>query len=141
MRELKRPITRRIGKYVVTLCAEGVSIREYRHAKHSAAQVTIQELLSLAGADRPPRRQDAFRTPAPRGWIPRGGDRVYLDPAKTGLASGVIISVIQAVPELLFLVRVCRGKTRMFALTELRPAPARKVREQPQNGRLLALGD
>ena len=140
MRELTRSITRRLGKFVVTLCEYGVSVRRYRHAKDKAVKVAWKQLIDLVGADPLPKRGEAFNYAVQPGWMPKAGDDVFLNPSKTGLAHGTVIIVIPAVPEPCFLVRVARGKTKIFERLDLRPAPKRKHREK-LNGRLLPMGD
>lgn len=140
MRELTKPVTRRIGNFVVTLCEYGVSIRRYRHAKDGAAKITFRQLIDLAGADPLPKRAVAFDYAVQPGWMPKAGDDVFLNPSKTGLARGTVISVIPAVPEPCFLVRMARGRTKIFERCDLRPAPKRKHREK-LNGRMSPMGD
>lgn len=140
MRNLTRPITRKIGKFVVTLCESGVKIRRYRHSTTHTHDVSFQQLIDLLGADPPPKRSVAFDLPVKPGWLPKAGDDVYLNRDKTGLARGTVISVINAVPEPCFLVRVARGRTKIFERCDLRPAPKRKHREK-QNGSLLPMGE
>lgn len=129
MRELKRPITRRIGQVVVTLTADGILVRRFRRREAATSKVIgYATLLSQRGADPCKSRADAFSGYAPEGWQPKPGDSVWISYGKAGRASrGVVLSVISSVPNTLYSVAFKGWEKRgcLFEIGDLRPAPAK----------------
>ena len=103
---LTKPVRRRIGELVVTLQADGLLVRRFR--KRRAVRIPWEILDDLLATPRC--RQAAFQRPAPRGWCPRPGERVFVRPIAGTLcrcvSSGLVVAVITAVPQPIVKVRL-----------------------------------
>jgi len=120
MVNLTRPVTRRIGKLVVTITPEGLILRRYRCRR--AKTIVWAE---LGASTNPPRTAaEAFIRRLPRGWVPNLAEPVYFR-NKHGdnqhLGHGVICGILAAVPDPIFQVRSARKRVRQFLLHDLRP--------------------
>lgn len=130
MRGITRTIKRRVGDFVLELGSDGVRMRRFGCAKDGAQQASFPELAKLLGVQSAKNRVESFDHPV-GAWQPAAGDPVWLDPNVTGYSRGVVISILPAAPEPMFLVRMARGKTRAFERKNLRPAPARRKDNEP----------
>lgn len=124
--QLTKPLRRRIGELVVTLDAEGLTIRKVR--KHKGICYTWADLMQ----GRPANAAEAFASPPPRAWLPKVGEMVWC------LTRGRmpryrrrrVTRVMESVPEPLVYVR--EGQTPLALPRSLvRPAPARKSHDPP----------
>lgn len=125
MREITRKSVRRVGDYVLTITPEGLSLRRFR-SKASAKSFTWEELIELTAAGPALGREAAFAKPCPRGWVPAGGERVYVSRAMSHRAAGIVTAVLNIVPEAHYRVEFTRGETVTVRRCHLRPAPPAK---------------
>ncbi len=104
--KLTKPVRRRIGDLVVTLQADGLLVRRSRKRRAVLVPWTILDDLLAT----PRCRQEAFARPAPRGWCPRPGQKVFVRPIRGTLcrcvSCGLVIAVINAVPQPIVKVRL-----------------------------------
>ena len=127
--ELSKPVRRRVGDLVVTIEADGIRLR--RPGRRRSVLIPwkfCEEQFGdfLSGAQQTCRR--AFQRPPPHGWCPRPGDRVFVGRVPgtlCGLVSrGLVIRVIEAVPEPMIRVQLRYGRAtteEMLQLAETRP--------------------
>lgn len=77
---LTKPIVRRVGKLVVELRSEGLLLRSPRQHESTARLVSWEQLERVA-IKVWATRAEAFRRPAPEGWIPAPKEWVWIDAA------------------------------------------------------------
>ncbi len=111
MTELKKPLVRSIGNWMVELSATHVEVnRKYCHTK---VRIAIADLIAAADQVRPP-----------RGWVPRVDETVAVGKNRH---RATVQAVIETMPELSVKVRFPRGTTKTVYLSQLVPVDSTRV--------------
>lgn len=126
MLRFTRPLTRRVGDLVVTIGADGITVREFgRRRRVSVDWEWLFERLPWGART----RSEAFRHAAPAGWMPAPGESVWVRAIRGTISSqvslGQVIRVVPACGEHLFKIRMRHaGHTvdETYCLKNLRPS-------------------
>jgi len=114
--ELTKPLGRKIGRIVVIIDLDGLTIR--RPGKKTGVRYAWTDLFRGHPGD----AAEAFAQPAPRGWCPQRGDVVWCRPTGRGIKRRRVQSVVETLPEPLIFVRSGKGVVPVNR-SQCRPAP------------------
>lgn len=132
---LNKPVTRRIGELVVTISAEGVSVRRPKGQKTAGLPWGV--LSDLLNAENVRSRKKAMMLAPPRQWCPGVGDEVWLSADVSGrYAVGRVRAVRNGVvgvgPAIVVAVGpLCKRRELIVGLDDVRPLPAALATPDP----------